>query len=151
MLDVIRRAQAHGDSVAVWVEGRTYTYADLVRHSSSIAYALLSSQDGVRIGRSDLHEERIAFMVHPGFDYVACLWGIWQAGGVAVPVCLSHPALAIDHVLKDTECEVVVASPTYKTILEPLCPADIQTFIRREFGPITPSTRRSTWRCVPNS
>ena len=41
--------------------------------------------------RSDLNEARVAFMIPPGFEYVAALWGIWLAGGIAVPLCVTHP------------------------------------------------------------
>lgn len=60
-------------------------------------------------------------MVTPGFDYVRVLWGIWKAGGVAVPLCITHPAPALEFVLHDTGCGVVIVSPEFASILEPLC------------------------------
>ena len=82
--------------------------------SETLASALLDD-------REDLKEGRVAFMVTPGFDYVRVLWGVWKAGGIAVPLSLSHPAPALDHVLKDTACSTVVSSPAYAQLLEPLC------------------------------
>ena len=40
---------------------------------------------------TDLAEARVAFLVPPGFDHVAVQWGIWRAGGIAVPLATSHP------------------------------------------------------------
>ena len=60
-------------------------------------------------------------MVTPGFDYVNVLWGIWRAGGVAVPLCLSHPPPSLRHVLVDTACSSVIASEAYIELLSPLC------------------------------
>ena len=33
-----------------------------------------------------LQERPVAFLVPPGFHYVAVQWGIWRAGGIAVPL-----------------------------------------------------------------
>ena len=59
-----------------------FTYNDLLDASSRVATALLA-------GREDLQEERVAFLVTPGFPWVAAQWGIWRAGGVAVPLPLN--------------------------------------------------------------
>lgn len=72
-------------------------------------------------GSSDLYEARIAFIVPPGLEYVATLWGIWQAGGVAVPLCLVHPPASLSYTLTDSGSEIVVATGEYESILQPLC------------------------------
>ncbi len=60
-------------------------------------------------------------MVNPGFDYVSTLWGVWQAGGIAVPLCLQHPPASLSYTLRDSGSEVVVASPEFESVLHPLC------------------------------
>ena len=65
-----RSAIVDGDS--------TFTYGDLLEASAAVASGLLA-------GAEDLGEERVAFLVPSGFHYVATLWGIWRAGGIAVP------------------------------------------------------------------
>ncbi len=116
MLEIIRQAHQHSERISILAEGREYSYAELVSASQSVATTLLQAQE-------DLLEARIAFMVSPGFHYVAVLWGVWQAGGIAVPLCVSHPAPAIQYVLEDTGCRVVIASPAFVSVLEPLCVA----------------------------
>ncbi len=46
-----------------------FTYNDLVGASSRVTTTLLN-------GRLDLQEERVAFLVTPGFPWVAVQWGI---------------------------------------------------------------------------
>ena len=102
MLALVERAEQHADRVAIVDGAGEYTYDDLLRASEMVARTLLA-------GRADLGEARVAFMVAPGFDYVAVLWGIWRAGGIAVPLSPSHPAPELEYVLDDTSAEAVVA------------------------------------------
>ena len=80
MLTRFAQAQQRPHSVAILDSQGAHTYESLWNKSSQIANQLLG-------GRSDLEQERIAFMVSPGLNYVATLWGIWKAGGIAVPLC----------------------------------------------------------------
>ena len=57
---------------------------------------------------ADLLEGPVAFMVQPGVDYVSVLWGIWRAGGIAVPLCPEHPAPELEHVIRDSGARTVV-------------------------------------------
>ena len=56
-----------------------WSYAQLLEGALSVASGLLA-------GRRDLSEARVVFLVPPGFEYTATLWGIWAAGGIAVPL-----------------------------------------------------------------
>lgn len=113
MLQVIDQARKHGRQVAVISGGRPYTYDDVLERSSQIASFLLRDT-------GDLREVPVAFMVNPGVDYVATLWGIWRAGGIAVPLCLSHPAPALEHVLRDTGASIILTSAAFSGLLVPL-------------------------------
>lgn len=103
-MTLVERIASHGDRTALVAAGARYTYADLEDRSRRIAAALLGTEP-------DLSEARVAFLVEPGIDYVALLAGVWRAGGVAVPLALSHPAAEIRHVLHDSGAAFVVASP----------------------------------------
>jgi len=81
-----------------------FTYDDLLRTSAAVAEALLADA-------SDLLEERVAFLVPPGFDYVAVQWGIWRAGGIAVPLATSHPTPELEYVLDDARPTALVVHP----------------------------------------
>jgi len=49
---------------------------------------------------------------------VKTLWAIWQAGGVAVPLCLSHPLPALQYVIEDTGSECLVISNDFRAVLD---------------------------------
>ncbi|MBY0435065.1 MAG: acyl-CoA synthetase, partial [Cyclobacteriaceae bacterium] len=91
-----------------------YTYSNLLSSSAQIASHILQ-------GKNDLQEARVAFMVKPGFEYVSTLWGIWCAGGIAVPLCLDHPLPSLQYVLEDTGANVVIVSEDLQSILKDWC------------------------------
>ena len=105
MLDLFSRAERHGDRIAIVAPEGVFTYADLTRASATVAARLLA-------GRDDLEGARICFLVPPGWNYVATMWGVWQSGGLAVPLAVSHPADEIAHVLDDADPEAVVVHPS---------------------------------------
>ena len=71
-----------------------HTYADLLNVSEKIAGGLLQ-------GSPDLEEERIAFLIPSGFEYAAVQWGIWRAGGIAVPLSPGAKEPELKHMLTD--------------------------------------------------
>src|SRR5687767_15516337 len=90
-----------------------FTYDDLDLASRRVAGALLGDND-------DLKQTRVAFLVAPSGAYAAVQRGIWRAGGVAVPLAVSHPPAELEYVIKDAGASVVVAGPGFETILAPL-------------------------------
>ncbi len=104
-LELVARAESYAERTAVIAPEGVYSYADLVESSALGATRLLA-------GRDDLSEERVAYLVPPGWDYVATQWSVWRAGGLGVPLATSHPAPELAYVLDDAEPEAVVAHPT---------------------------------------
>ncbi|MEL6945683.1 MAG: AMP-binding protein, partial [Bacteroidota bacterium] len=107
---------------AINSNGNSYSYTELLTASESVAVHLLN-------GRVDLEEARIAFLVTPSFEYVQLQWGIWRAGGIAVPLCTKHPLPSTQYVLEDTQAEVVIYSKEYETMLRPLISNSPHQFI----------------------
>ena len=93
-------------------EGR-FTYEDLLGRSGRCAARLLGGQE-------DLCETRVAFLTPPGMAHVATQWGVWRAGGIAVPLCDQHPAPELAHVIDDSQASIVVAHPEYEERLRPV-------------------------------
>ncbi len=112
---LIERAERHGDAPAVSTRAVRHTYSDLLRASSRVAVGLLQGGEG------DLDEKRVAFLVPGSFEYVATQWGVWRAGGVAVPLSLSAAEPEIEHVLTDAEVGVVLATRRLEDRIKPLC------------------------------
>jgi malonyl-CoA/methylmalonyl-CoA synthetase len=82
----------------------SWKYRDVDEAAARVAGGLLSGSD-------DLREERIAFRVPPGGTYAALLLGIWRAGGIAVPLALSHPQAEIAFVVADAQARLVETAP----------------------------------------
>ena len=59
----------------------------------------------------DLEEKRVAFIVPPGFGYVALKIGVWMAGGVSVPLGIAHSPREIEYVIGDSGAETVIFHP----------------------------------------
>jgi malonyl-CoA/methylmalonyl-CoA synthetase len=113
MNEFLLNARNHSNTIAIISEGKSFSYNDLLQGSGKYASLLLGS-------RSDLNEERVCFMVTPGFDYVKIQWAIWRAGGVAVPLCLSYPLPSLQYVIEDTGATILIVSPEYEVMLKNL-------------------------------
>jgi malonyl-CoA/methylmalonyl-CoA synthetase len=94
------------DRTAIIADERSYSYDELDLASKRVAGTLLGDND-------DLRETRVAFLVAPGFAYAAIQRGIWRAGGVAVPLAVSHPAAELEYVIRDADASVLVADATH--------------------------------------
>ena len=84
---------------AIVADGRAYSYDELDEASKCVAGTLLGDND-------DLNQTRVAFLVAPGFPYAAIQRGIWRAGGVAVPLAVSHPPAELEYVVRDADASV---------------------------------------------
>ncbi len=101
---LIGRAEAHGSRPAITSSAGTYHYRQLLEKSRQIGLTLLD-------GKDDLKEERVAFLTPRGFDYAALQWGIWRAGGIAVPLGEMHPVSELEYLIGDSAASIVVAHP----------------------------------------
>ncbi|HEU5112353.1 MAG TPA: acyl-CoA synthetase [Acidimicrobiia bacterium] len=115
-LSLVERSGAWPERIAISDQDGDHTYSDLLYGSERGAACLLDAN-------ADLDEARIAFMVEPSFEYVRIQWAIWRAGGVAVPLCLTHPAPELEHVLDTTSPVIAIASPAYADLLQLLAEA----------------------------
>ena len=113
---LIARAEAHRARTALVGPEGAFTYGDLLDASARVAATLLA-------GQADLGEGRVAFLVPPGFHHVAVQWGIWRAGGVAVPLGVTHPPPELERVVRDSGAETVVGAPEVATALRPVATA----------------------------
>jgi malonyl-CoA/methylmalonyl-CoA synthetase len=100
----------------------TFTYQDLEDASRRVAGALLGDND-------DLNQTRVAFLVSPSFAYAAVQRGIWRAGGVAVPLAVSHPPAELEYVIRDAGASVVVADAGAVATVQPLARAARARFL----------------------
>ena len=113
MNQLFQKAHQNPSKIAIIDKNGSYTFGQLLSKTKQIAQHILA-------GETDLKEARVAFMVSPGFDYVATQWAIWQAGGIAVPLCISYPFPSLKYVLDDTAATFILAGNEYLQVLEPV-------------------------------
>ena len=104
------RAEQFSERTSIVAAEGSFTYRRLLEASHRVASFLLA-------GAKDLQERPVAFIAPPGFQYVALQWGIWRAGGIAVPLSLFHPRPELDYVLGDTNPAVVIAHPDFEPLV----------------------------------
>ncbi len=113
-LELVRRAQSFGTRIAVTADGHEHSYDSLLSVSEGIAASLLD-------GSADLGEQRVAFLIPASFEYAAVQWGIWRAGGIAVPLSLSSADPELEHVITDAEVDRIIVPEDSLAKLRPLC------------------------------
>jgi malonyl-CoA/methylmalonyl-CoA synthetase len=113
LIPLVANAQTYGPRTAVVDAQAAFTYDDLLDASSRVAAALLD-------GRDDLQEERVAFLVTPGFSWVAMQWGIWRAGGIAVPLPLNSTRPELEYLIDDTRAAALAFDAAAAPLLEPI-------------------------------
>ena len=106
-LPIIRRASLFEGRTAIIDRFGSHPYGDLLGASARVADSVLGE-------RSDLLEAPVAFLVQPGVGYVDVLWGIWRAGGVAVPLCTDHPMPELTHVMQDSGARTIVCDSAFE-------------------------------------
>ncbi len=113
MLPLLQKASEFERRMAVVSDGRSYTYNELLAGARQVATHLLGSSN-------DLKEAPVAFLVPPSYEYTAVAWGIWAAGGIAIPLCMLHPLPSLQYVIEDTGARTLVVHPDYEGLLRPL-------------------------------
>ncbi|MDW8462213.1 MAG: AMP-binding protein [Geminocystis sp.] len=110
-LSLITNAQTYGDKTAIIAQEGVFSYRDLLDASHQVATLLLQ-------GEKDLNCQRVAYVVPSGFTHVAVQWGIWRSGGIAVPLCPSHPLPEWEYVIDNAQVSILVSSPPLKAPVE---------------------------------
>ena len=123
MLQLIENAHRFADKPAIVDQSVSYSYRDLLDRSEEIALYLLHDE-------KDLAQKRVSYMVSPGFGYMAVQWGIWRAGGIAVPLCITYPFPSLQYVVENTGSSIIICGPEYEEILSPFAENSKIRFIR---------------------
>ncbi len=122
-IPLIDQAENHRQKIAVIADNHAHTYQELSLASCRVASCLLQNE-------RDLHEKRVAFLIPPGFHHVAVQWGIWRAGGVCIPLSLSHPQPELEYVIQDSDAEIVVAHPEFIKRILPVRDASCRRLVQ---------------------
>src|ERR1039458_6422485 len=94
-------AQKHAQKKAIFWGDREISYAELLAQSQKIA-ANLQSQFDVKPG------DRVALWLKNCPEFVPCVFGILQAGGVVVPINNFLKPAEVGYILNDGGIDVVI-------------------------------------------
>ncbi|KAF3911016.1 S-dihydroxybenzoyltransferase [Arthrobotrys entomopaga] len=83
---------------------KSFTYSELLAGAARVRSLIL---EALGCDSPDIQEQRVAFLVPSGIEYVRIQWGIWAAGGVAVPLCVTHPFQELEYVIRDSQSSLV--------------------------------------------
>ncbi len=113
-ISLVERAAKFGDRVAFFGSHGETTYRDLLGMSAALGERLLE-------GGRELGGAAIGLLVSPGPNYVAGQWGIWRAGGVKVPMCLSATEAEWEYAIRDSGMRALVVDGPMRTRVTDLC------------------------------
>ncbi|DBA77783.1 hypothetical protein WJX77_012246 [Trebouxia sp. C0004] len=114
-MHVVRSAARHLSRTAC-IDTKITKYSDLLSKSARVAATLvhsLESGDGAS-------KSTVGIMAPPGQHYVEGTWGTWLSGGIAVPMCLTHPPSELQYVLENSEAKSVLTTKQYASQMESL-------------------------------
>jgi fatty-acyl-CoA synthase len=107
-------ARQRPDHLAVICEGREVTYAELHRRSNQTAHALLA--EGLRPGA------RIAYLGRESEHYFEIALGCAKSGTVLVPINWRLTSREVDHVLRDSNAELLFVERGFRSVADRLRP-----------------------------
>ena len=103
MLSLFKKVDLYKNRIAIECDGEKFSYSYLAKSSNLVASFLLRE-------KNDLKEKRIGLLITPNQNYVIALWGIWKAGGVAVPLSLSAKESELKHFIADSNISLIISS-----------------------------------------
>ena len=109
-VSLIKRAKKNLERTAIIAQEGVFSYGDLLEASGNVAASLVE-------GGTDLGEANIAYLIPAGFQNVAVQWGIWRAGGVAVPLCVYHSRPELEYVIENSDSTIIIGHPDFEVVL----------------------------------
>ena len=103
MLNIFKQIDSFKERIAIESHNKQFSYSYLIEQSDFIASSLLDD-------KTDLMEEKIGLLINPDIEYISSLWGIWKAGGVAVPLSLSAKENELKYSISDCDIKLIISS-----------------------------------------
>jgi long-chain acyl-CoA synthetase len=138
LLDILRETidSGRGDDPALLFHGTTLSYRDLDRQSSAFASALVEL--GVRKG------DRVAIVMPNSPQMVIAEFGIWKAGGVAVPVNPLYTGHELEYAFSACGAETaVVLSLFYGRVCESRAKTSLKNIVVSNIKEYLPPVKRA--------
>ena len=112
---VFLKARDFRERIAIVDSNGKHSYDRLLQLSKSIGDGLLK-----KTGRRDINGCCVAFLCPNDVSYVATQWAIWRNGGIAVPLCNSHPTSMYEYTIEDCNANILICANEYAAKLEPM-------------------------------
>ncbi|MFI7409575.1 amino acid adenylation domain-containing protein [Streptomyces sp. NPDC049627] len=144
-----RRAVEAAPEVALEVDGRTLTYAELAAASARLARHLIGADVGP--------ECRVAVLADRSAELIVALLAVSLAGGVHVPLDPGHPPARLRLMLDDVAPPVVVCTRATRDAVPPQYPGHVvvlddpgtaRAIAGHADGPVTDRDRRAPLRAA---
>jgi amino acid adenylation domain-containing protein len=101
-----------GKHPALEYRSEQLSYGEL--YDASVAFADRLAAAGVQ------HGDRVPIYLDKSFDYIIALYGVWLAGGIAIPINEALVPAQVMHIIRDSRSKVLVSSAArmYKTKMQ---------------------------------
>jgi len=109
VLPIVGRAKVYRKKIAIVSDGIEFTYQDIVDASENVAYFLLRHKDYTQ-------KTPVIFINKRTFSYVAILFGIWRAGGIAVPLAVNLPLPELEYFIDHLDPTIIIADQEFEAI-----------------------------------
>ena len=97
-----QQAESTPDSTAVVHQGQRLSYAELNQRANQLAHYLKKSEGGL--------ESRVGVCLPRSAEAIVSLLGVFKAGGVYLPLDPEYPAQRLEHMLTDSQVEVLITN-----------------------------------------
>ncbi len=106
---IFSQANRTPDAVAVEHNGARLSYGELKSQALEISHALRNS--GLRAGGT------VGICQHRSLTTIPLLLGIWNAGGIAVPINPKTPLKMLEWVIKDSAPQIIITEAALKPVI----------------------------------
>ncbi len=117
MTPLFLQAEKFGDRPALVDQHGCHKYSDLLYHSDNLSNKIC---DILQAKRDDIKGAKISFLCANDMSFVVTKWAAWKSGGVAVPLCQTHPPIELEYFMKDSTSQLVIYTQEFADKIEPL-------------------------------
>ena len=104
-------ARRSPDKTAIVDGDRTATYHSLASAAVALSHRLI--EQGLQPG------DRVSIFLDKSIESALAMYGVWTAGGVAVPINEGLRSAQVQHIVQDSGCRFVISHPRKVSGLEP--------------------------------
>ncbi|XP_071504032.1 malonate--CoA ligase ACSF3, mitochondrial-like [Diadema antillarum] len=107
--------EGFSERTAIVDSNGSYMYEDIIRWSRVLSrHILCNAKRDTKLRRRGssviLNSERVAFLCPNNVAYTVTQWGVWMSGGMAVPLCKTHPESELEYVIEDSQTSLVIST-----------------------------------------